>query len=74
MREIRTTDRLIITVSPTGAFQGKEANPIIPIDPEEIAQSVYESWNEGASIAHMHAREKDTNKPTTDPDILREID
>ena len=74
MRELRTTDRLIITVSPTGAFQGKEANPNIPLDPEEIAQSVYESWNEGASIAHIHAREKGTHKPTTDPVILREID
>jgi len=74
MRELRTTDKLIICVSPTGAFQGKEANPNIPILPEEIAQSVYESWNEGASIAHIHARERETNKPTTDPDILREID
>ncbi len=74
MKERRTTDKLIVTVAQTGAFQGKEANPNIPITPEEIAQSTHECWNEGASIVHIHARERETNKPTSDPEILSEID
>jgi 3-keto-5-aminohexanoate cleavage enzyme len=74
MRELRTTDKLIVTVATTGAFQGKEANPNLPLQPEEIAQSAYEAWNEGAAIVHIHAREMETNKPTSDPEILREID
>jgi uncharacterized protein (DUF849 family) len=74
MRELRTTDKLIVTVATTGGFQGKEANPNLPILPEEIAQSVYESWNEGASIVHIHARDRKTHKRTTEPEILREID
>ncbi|MFC1979573.1 3-keto-5-aminohexanoate cleavage protein [Chloroflexota bacterium] len=74
MRELRTTDKVIITVSPTGGFQGKEANPNLPITPEEIAQATYECWNEGAAIVHIHAREPGTNKATSDPDILRDID
>jgi uncharacterized protein (DUF849 family) len=75
MRELRTTEKLIVTIAPTGAFQGKETNPNLPLQPDEIAQSVYECWNEGASIVHIHARErKDTNKSTTDPEILCEID
>lgn len=74
MRELRTTDRLIVTVATTGAFQGKEANPNLPLQPEEIALSAYEAWNEGAAIVHIHARERETNKPTSDPVILREID
>lgn len=73
MKELRTTEKLIITISPTGAFQGKETNPALPENPEEIAQAVYEAWNEGASIAHIHARDRE-NKPTTDPEILRDID
>jgi 3-keto-5-aminohexanoate cleavage enzyme len=64
---------LIITVATTGAFQGKEANPNLPEQPEEIAKAAYDSWNEGASIIHIHARERGTNKPTSDPEILREI-
>ena len=74
MRELRTTKKLIITVATTGAFQGKEANPNLPLQPEEIAQSTFEAWNEGASIVHIHARETQTNKPTSDPPTLREID
>lgn len=74
MTERRTTDTLIITVAPTGAFQGKDANPSLPLQPEEIADAVCEGWNEGASIAHIHARDRESGKPTSDPDLLREID
>jgi 3-keto-5-aminohexanoate cleavage enzyme len=74
MKELRTTEKLIITVATTGAFQGKEANPNLPEQPEEIAKATYDSWNEGASIVHIHARERGTNKPTSDPEILREVD
>lgn len=74
MKDLRTTEKLIITVAPTGAFQGKEANPNLPLQPEEIAQSTFEAWNEGASIVHIHARDRQTNKPTSDPNTLREID
>ena len=74
MRELRTTEKLILTVATTGAFQGKEANPNLPETPEEIAQTAYECWNEGASIVHIHARDPKTRKATSDPDVLTEID
>ncbi len=74
MRELRVTDKIIITVATTGAFQGKEANPNLPETPQEIGQTAYDCWNEGASIVHIHAREKATKRPTSDPDTLREID
>jgi 3-keto-5-aminohexanoate cleavage enzyme len=73
MKEMRTTDRLIITVSPASNFQGKEANPAIPYTPEEIANEVYKCWNEGASIAHIHCRDKD-GVPTNDPEVFSEVD
>jgi len=57
MREMRKTEKIIITAAQTGGFQGKEANPNIPLQPEEIARSTYECWNEGASIVHIHARD-----------------
>lgn len=74
MRELRTTEKLILTVAPTGAFQGKEANPNLPLQPEEIAEAVYQAWNEGAAICHIHARAKGTNEPTSDVEVFREID
>ncbi len=74
MKEPRTTEKLMITVATTGGFHGKEANPNLPEQPEEIAKATYDAWNEGAAIVHIHAREKETNKPTSDPEILSEID
>jgi len=67
------TDKLIICVAPLGSFMGKDMNPNIPIQPDEIAEEVYRSWNEGASIVHIHAR-NENGIATTDPEVFREID
>ncbi len=55
----------IITVAPTGAFPTKEHNPAIPLTPREIAEDVYECWQAGAAIAHLHMRD-DAGKGTMD--------
>ena len=68
-----TTDKLIICVAPLGSFMGKDMNPHIPIQPDEIAEEVYRAWNAGASIVHIHARDKN-GIATTDPDVFRTID
>lgn len=64
--------KVIITVAQTGAFHSKEANPNIPISPKEIADSAYDCYNAGASIIHIHARDKD-GKSTNDPAVYSEI-
>ncbi|WP_435158279.1 3-keto-5-aminohexanoate cleavage protein [Haladaptatus sp. DFWS20] len=51
--------KLVISVAMTGGHQGKEANPNLPEQPEEIAQDLQACEEAGASIAHIHAR--DTN-------------
>ena len=66
------TDKLIICVAPCGSFLTKKANPNMPIQPDEITEEVYRSWNEGASMAHIHARDKE-GKATTNPAVFREI-
>lgn len=66
------TDKLIICVAPCGSFLTKEVNPNIPIQPDEVAEEVYRSWNEGASIAHIHARSEE-GRATTAPEVFREI-
>jgi len=50
----------------------KDANPNMPIHPDEIVEEVYRSWNEGASIVHLHARDEE-GKVTTNPAVFREI-
>lgn len=66
------TKKIIITVAQTGAFHGKESNPNIPITPDEIALSAYDCYNAGASIVHIHARDKE-GLSTNDPIIYSEI-
>lgn len=64
--------KVIITVSLTGGVQTKEANPNLPEQPDEIARDAYDCFNEGAAIAHLHARDKE-GKPTGDVEIFKEI-
>jgi 3-keto-5-aminohexanoate cleavage enzyme len=66
------TDKLIICVAPTGSFMMKDVNPNIPLQPDEIAEEVYRSWNEGASLVHLHARDGN-GKPTNNPEKFAEI-
>jgi 3-keto-5-aminohexanoate cleavage enzyme len=65
-------DKVIITVALTGGFLGKEASLHIPIQPDEIAEAAYACYNEGATIIHMHARDKE-GKPSGSVEVFSEI-
>lgn len=53
------SNKRIITVAPTGAWPTKENNPNVPLTPKEIAEDVYECWQAGAAIAHIHIRDNE---------------
>ncbi len=53
------TRKVIITAALTGTFHGKETCPAIPLQPAEIEAAATECWNAGASIVHLHVRDKD---------------
>ncbi|BEQ15279.1 3-keto-5-aminohexanoate cleavage protein [Desulfoferula mesophila] len=65
-------NKVVITVAQTGAMSSKSMNPNVPEQPDEIAQSAYDCFNEGAAICHIHARGKD-GQPTADTDIYQDI-
>ena len=54
-------NKRIITVATTGAWPKKENNPNLPTQPDEIAEEIYQCWKIGASVAHIHVRDKDDN-------------
>jgi 3-keto-5-aminohexanoate cleavage enzyme len=66
------SNRLIITVAPTGNVPTKEMNPHLPTAPGEIARTAALCREAGASIIHIHARD-DAGKPTLDPEIFGRI-
>ena len=55
----------IICVAITGSVARKENNPAVPISIEEQIESTHESFEAGASIAHVHVRNPDQS-PTSD--------
>lgn len=65
-------NKVIVTVALTGALVTKKMNPALPEQPEEIAQAAYDCYNEGAAVAHFHARDKD-GVPTGSADIFKDI-
>lgn len=66
------SSKLIVTVAPTGGMASKAQNPNLPTQPAEIADSVYNSYKEGAAIAALHARRPDDGA-TCNADIYRDI-
>jgi 3-keto-5-aminohexanoate cleavage enzyme len=65
-------NKVVITVAQTGAMVTKKMNPGVPEQPDEIAQSAYDCFNEGAAVVHIHARDKD-NVNSGDPAIFKTI-
>lgn len=65
-------EKLIITVAPVGAEVTKNENPNVPITPEEIGEEVLRSYNAGASVVHLHARDESGN-PTQKKERYKEI-
>ena len=63
---------LIITAALTGAETTREAQPALPITPDEIAEAAAECAAAGASIVHVHARLPDGSS-TQDPAVYAEI-
>lgn len=66
------SNKIILTVAPTGNVPTREMNPNVPLTPQEIAAQIYECWSEGAAVAHIHTRDKN-GLPTSDVAVNREI-
>lgn len=67
-----STDPVIITCALTGGIHGKEANPNLPEQPDEIVEQGVAAWEEGAAVLHVHARAEDGSN-TMDPEIYQEL-
>jgi 3-keto-5-aminohexanoate cleavage enzyme len=66
------SNKVIVTVAPTSNFHGKDANPALPEQPEEIGVAVRECYDAGAALAHVHARDRN-GVQTNSAEVFREI-
>lgn len=64
--------KLMITAAICGAEVTKKENPNLPVTPDELAQAAYDCEQAGASIIHLHVRDKDGN-PTQSEAVFKEV-
>ncbi len=66
-------EKVIITAAITGSIHTPTMSPYLPITPREIADEAVRSYEAGAAVCHIHARNPQTGQPTPDLDIIKEI-
>ena len=66
-------EKLIITAALTGNITLPVQTPHLPLSPEQIIDDAIRAAEEGAASVHIHARDPVTAKPTTDPEVYRQI-
>ncbi len=66
-------DKLIITAALTGNVTLPVQTPYLPTTPKQIIDDAVRAAEAGAASVHIHARDPVTAKPTTDPEVYREI-
>ncbi len=65
--------RTIITAAITGAIHTPTMSQYLPITPEEIADHAVGAYEAGAAVVHIHPRDPETGKPTSDLNIFGDV-
>ena len=63
------TTPCIITVAINGSVPRKADTPAVPITASEMIESTHESFEAGATLVHMHTRDRN-EKPSSDPETV----
>jgi uncharacterized protein (DUF849 family) len=65
------TDKLLVTVAPTGAETSKADCPQLPTTLDELVETAQRCEAAGAAMVHVHIRDDD-HRPTLDPARLKD--
>ena len=63
--------KVIISCAVTGSIHTPSMTPYLPITPEQIAESAIGAAQAGAAILHLHARDPEDGRPSSDPALFR---
>ena len=66
------TRKVVITCAVTGTKPSFRDNPAVPITPEQIAKSSLAAAVAGAAVVHLHVRDPETGRPSSDLEAYRE--
>jgi len=66
-------EKLILTSSITGAITVPTQTPHLPYTIEGIANDAITCAKAGATVVHIHGRDSENGRPSSDPEIVRKI-
>lgn len=66
-------DEVIISAAITGGMTVPTQSAAIPVTPEEIVDSAVGAYEAGAAIVHIHVRDPETGRPSSDLELFREV-
>jgi uncharacterized protein (DUF849 family) len=66
-------DKTIITAAITGGIHTPSMSPYLPITPEQIVDESIRAREAGAAIVHIHVRDPETGRPSSDTKLFGEI-
>jgi len=66
-------EKLILTAALTGAITVPTQTPHLPYTVEAIAGDAIACAQAGATVIHIHGRDPANGRPSSDPDIIRQI-
>lgn len=64
---------VIVAAALTGAIHVPSMSPHLPVTPEELIEDGIAAAEAGASIIHIHVRDPETGRPSSDLDLFREV-
>lgn len=67
------SEKIVITCAVTGSGDTFRKNPAVPITPKQIATAALEAGRAGAAIAHIHVRDPETGKSSSEIALYREV-
>jgi 3-keto-5-aminohexanoate cleavage enzyme len=68
-----TDNKFILNFTPTGLIPTREMTPHVPLLPEEIIRDVLQVADLGVNMVHLHARDRETGRPTYRKEVYAEI-
>lgn len=66
-------NKTIITAAITGGIHTPGMSEYLPITPEEIINDAVKANEAGAAVVHIHARDPENGKPSSDIELFRQI-
>lgn len=66
-------DEVIISAAITGGMTVPTQSHAIPVTPEEIIESAVGAYEAGAAIVHIHVRDPETGRPSSDLELFRQV-